>query len=68
MKMVDIEEENHQNFNEIFRKDVTYDRIKNKKNQNFTFSLRKIFLEKPQWETNSSSLLLPPPHLFRVKT
>ena len=31
MKMVDIEEENLQNFNEIFRKDVTYDRIKNKK-------------------------------------
>ena len=31
MKMVDIEEENLQNFNEIFRKHMTYDRIKNKK-------------------------------------
>ena len=36
--MVDIEEENLQNFNEVFRKDVTYDRIKNKKKKSRTSS------------------------------
>ena len=37
------------NFNEIFRKDVTYDNIKShKKNQGFTLSLEDTFLEKQQ--------------------
>ena len=36
------------NFNEIFRKDVTYDDIKSNKNQVLTFSLEDTFLEKPQ--------------------
>ena len=34
-----------ENFNEIFRKDVTYDNIKSHKNQDFT-SLQKIYFLK----------------------
>ena len=57
MKMVDIEEENLQNFNEIFRKDVTYDRIKNKKKTELhLFSEKDIFGE----TTVGDKLLLPP--------
>ena len=57
MKMVDIEEENLQNFNEIFRKDVTYDRIKNKKKTELhLFSENDIFGE----TTVGDTLLLPP--------
>ena len=36
------------NFNEIFRKGVTYDNIKSHKKQRFTPSLEDAFLEKPQ--------------------
>ena len=38
---------NLKNFNEIFKKDVTYDNIKSpKKKQGFTLSLEDAFLEK----------------------
>ena len=36
------------NFNEIFRKDVTYDNTKSHKSQGFTLSLEDTFFEKPQ--------------------
>ena len=36
-------------FNEIFRKHVTYDNIKSHKKQGFTLSLEDAFLGKPQW-------------------
>ena len=36
------------NFNEIFRKDVTYEILKITKNQGFTLSLENTFLKKPQ--------------------
>ena len=45
------------NFNEIFKKDVTYDFIKVTKNQCFTFSVEDTFWEIPQ----------EPPSRFRVK-
>ena len=54
MKIIIIDGENLEelnklrNFNEIFRKDVTYDDIKSSKNQVLTFSLEDTFLEKPQ--------------------
>ena len=54
MKIINIDGENLEelnklrNFNEIFRKDVTYDDIKSNKNQVLTFSLEDTFLEKPQ--------------------
>ena len=61
MKMANIEQINSsyllndlRNFNEIFRKDVTYDNIKVTKNQGFTISLEDTFFKKPQGE--------PPPH------
>ena len=34
------------NFNEVFRKDVTYDNIKSHKKQGFPFSLKKFISEK----------------------
>ena len=54
MKIINIDGENLEelnklrNFNEIFRKDVTYDHIKSNKNQVLTLSLEDMFLEKPQ--------------------
>ena len=50
MKIVNIDGENlHlRNFNEIFRKDVTYNNIKSHKNEGFTLSLEDTFLEKSQ--------------------
>ena len=54
MKIIIIDGENLEelnklrNFNEIFRKDVTYDDIKSNKNQILIFSLEDTFLEKPQ--------------------
>ena len=53
MKTVNVEKKkssyllnDHSDFNEIFRKDVTYDNIKrHKKNQDFTLSLENYFLE-----------------------
>ena len=54
MKIIIIDGENLEelnklrNFNEIFRKDVTYDDIKSNKNQVLIFSLEDTFLEKPQ--------------------
>ena len=36
------------NFNETFRKDVTYDNIKSHKKPGFNLSLEDTFLEKPQ--------------------
>ena len=53
MKIVNIDGENLyllsdlRNFNDIFRKDVTYDNIKIKKKQGLILSLEDIFLEKP---------------------
>ena len=35
------------NFNEIFKKNVTYDNMKTNKKQSFTLSLEYTFLEKP---------------------
>ena len=40
------------NFNEIFRKDVTYDNIKVTKSQDFSLSLEDTLLEKPQGGPN----------------
>ena len=55
MKIVNIREENPhllnelRNFNEIFKKDVTYDNIKShKKAQGFAIYLKNTFLEKTQ--------------------
>ena len=45
------------NFNEIFRKDVTYDNIKShKKPGGFTLSLEDTYFEKPQGEGGSNWL------------
>ena len=38
------------NFNEIFKKNVTYDNVKTNKKQSFTLSLENTFLEKPDAE------------------
>ena len=46
------------NFNEVFRKDVTYDNIKSHKKQGFPFSLKKFISQKI---TVGLSYLLPPP-------
>ena len=35
------------NFNEIFKKNVTYDNMKTNNKQSFTLSLENTFLEKP---------------------
>ena len=48
------------NFNEIFRKDVTYDDIKSEKTQGLTLILEDTVFEKPQ--VNSSPLVSPFPH------
>ena len=52
-KTVNIDGENlHidlRNFNEIFRKDVTYDNIKSHKKPRFPLSLEDKFFEKPLW-------------------
>ena len=51
MKIINIDGENLEelnklrNFNEIFRKDVTYDDIKSNKNQVLTLSLEDMFLK-----------------------
>ena len=47
------------NFNEVFRKDVTYDNIKSHKKQGFALSLENTFLEKPQGEGQIDP---PPPN------
>ena len=39
-------------FNDIFRKDVTYDKIKSHKKADFHVSLEDAFLEKPQGRSN----------------
>ena len=58
MKRANIDRENSsyllndlRNFNEIFRKDVTYDNIKGHKKQVFTLPLEDTFFEKPQGES-----------------
>ena len=54
MKIVNIDGENLYllrdlwNFNDIFRKDATYNNIKIKKKQGFIPSLKDTFLEKPE--------------------
>ena len=40
------------NFNEIFRKSVTYNDLKSHKNPGPYLSLEKTFFEKPQGEAN----------------
>ena len=50
------------NFNESFRKDVTYDNIQSKKKQNFSLFLEDTLLSKSQrWVK-----LTPPPAFFRL--
>ena len=44
------------NFNEIFRKDMTYDNTKSHKSQGFTLSLEDTFFKKPQ----RGFILIPP--------
>ena len=43
---------NLRNFNEIFRKNVSYDNIKSHKKQDFTRALENTVLEKPLGELN----------------
>ena len=50
------------NFKDIFRKDVTYDNIKNKK-KNLILSLKNTFLEKLEGECQTEH-----PNLLRIKT
>ena len=38
---------NSRDFNEIFRKDVTYDNVKSHRKQGFTLSLEGVFFETP---------------------
>ena len=64
MKMVNFEEENLidlRNFNEIFRKDVTYDNIKIYKIAELHSLSRKYIFEKHR------RIKLTPPIFFRVK-
>ena len=50
------------NFNEIFRRGVTYDNFKSHKKQGFTLSLKDMFFKKPHgWGQ------IDPPSCFRVK-
>ena len=51
------------NFNDIFRKDVTYDFIKIKKKQGLILSLNNTNLEKPEGECQTEPL-----SLLRIKT
>ena len=53
------------NYNEMFRKDVTYDNIKSlKKKQGFTMSLKSTILEKPQGGGGGVKLNPPGPSGF----
>ena len=38
---------NSRDFNEIFRKDVTYDKVKSHRKQGFTLSSEGVFFETP---------------------
>ena len=53
------------NFDEIFRRDVTYDNLKSHKKQGFTLSLKNTFLEKLQGGLNRVIKLIPH-SLFRI--
>ena len=70
MKMANIDRESLHifwtNFNEIFRKDVTYDDITSHKSQSFTLSLKNTFLEKPQGGQILKEPQGDPLNLFRV--
>ena len=65
MKIINTEEEHHlkdlRNFNEIFRKDVTYDNIKSHRKTwaSPSLSLKNTFLEKPPG-VESGQIDLPP--------
>ena len=48
-------------FNEIFRKDVTYDNIKSHKNQDLALSPEDTFLEKPEGEAGCQIDFTPSP-------
>ena len=56
------------NFNQVFRKDVTYDNIKSYKKQGFILSLEDTFFEKPQGQIKLGWVKLTPlPSCSRVK-